>query len=243
MLGRIVFNNASGLEQPAWNPASGRFYISVPSTGANPGGEIAEIDVTSLTISRVLPLPECIPAGIVFGPGQNLFVGCSQDQILTYGTAFSPVIDVATGRIIANISGLSGIDQVAYDPAAMLYYASAYQNLAGGSKSGTPTPQLGIVDARSNTLLQTLTTDNVTAHSVAVDPKTNQVIVPLAKDGIAVYSPAANSTGGSQSGNGTATATQSGAAKQTNTGRANRPAACLSGIAAVASFLLAMCAV
>ncbi|KAF7172823.1 hypothetical protein CNMCM5623_004952 [Aspergillus felis] len=185
--GKIVFNNADGLEQPAFNSVNGRFYVSVPSTDANPGGEIAELDVAAMNITKVIPVTECVPAGIVFGPNQNLFVGCSQDQILTYGVAYSLVLDISNGKVIGNISGVAGIDQVAYDPSVLLYYASAYQNLAGANKSGSPMPQLAIVDAKTNTLLQTLKTDNVTAHSVAVDPVTNQVVVPLSKAGIEVY--------------------------------------------------------
>jgi hypothetical protein len=199
VLGKVMFtNNASGLEQPAWNSVNDKFYISVPSTNTNPGGEIDEIDVTTFSITKVYPLTDCIPAGIVFGPSQQLFVGCSQSQILDYNTAFSLVLDITTGKTIANISGLTGIDQVAYDPKAQYYYASAYQNLANGSKTGAPTPQLGIIDAKSNSLIQTITTDNVTAHSVAVDNATNQLFVPIAKQGILVYNlTASNSSGGS----------------------------------------------
>jgi hypothetical protein len=199
VLGKVMFtNNASGLEQPAWNSVNDKFYISVPSTDTNPGGEIDEIDVTTFNITKVYPLTDCIPAGIVFGPSQHLFVGCSQDQILSYNTAFSLVLDITTGMTIANISGLTGIDQVTYDPNAQYYYASAYQNLANGSKTGAPTPQLGVIDAKSNMLIQTITTDNVTAHSVAVNNATNQLFVPISKQGIVVYNlTASNSSGGS----------------------------------------------
>lgn len=187
VLGRIQFPGADDLEQPIYNPANGRFYVSVPNTDANPGGEIAELDLSAMNISRVIPLPSCNPAGIVLGPNQNVFVGCSQDQILNYGVAFSVVVNISTGDVVANISGLSGIDQVAYDSNAMLYFASAYQNLAGGTKSGDPTPQLGIIDAKTNTLIQTLATDNATAHSVAVDSQSNKLLVPVSKFGIEVY--------------------------------------------------------
>ncbi|KAF7116331.1 hypothetical protein CNMCM5793_004497 [Aspergillus hiratsukae] len=217
--GKIVFNNATGLEQPAFNSVNGKFYVSVPSTGANPGGEIAELDVSAMDITKVIPLTECVPAGIAFGPNQNLFVGCSQDQILTYGVAYSLVLDISTGKVIGNISGLAGIDQVAYDPSILFYYASAYQNLAGANKSGSPMPQLAIVDARTNTLLQTLTTDNVTAHSVAVDPVTNQVVVPLSKAGIEVYNLSMANT---SSANSSATASSSVPA-QTGAGAISQP--------------------
>jgi hypothetical protein len=185
--GHIIFNNASGLEQPAFNSHTKRFYISVPSTDEYPGGAIAVLDESNKAVSQWIVLDSCNPAGIVFGPEYNLFVGCSSDQILTFNLAYSLVIDVRTSRIVGNITGLSGIDQVAYNPNANLYYATAYQNQAGGSANGAPTPQLGIVDARRNTLVQTITTDNATAHSVGVDPQTNKLIIPIKKAGIEVY--------------------------------------------------------
>ncbi|KAJ5166999.1 cytochrome cd1-nitrite reductase-like C-terminal heme d1 [Penicillium canariense] len=214
VLGSIAFKNASGLEQPAWNPTNGKFYVSVPSTDANPGGEIAEIDVSAMAIAKVTPLSECVPAGIVFGPQENLFVACSQDQILTYGTAFSQVLDMSTGKVLANISGIAGVDQVAYNPTTMLYYASAYQNLAGGSKTGAPSPEVGIIDAKTYTLIQTLKTDNVTAHSVAIDTSSNQMVIPLTHSGIALYSlSTANATSGNTSSTATATHASSSATK------------------------------
>lgn len=209
VLGKVTFYNASGLEQPVFNQVSGKFYVSVPSTDANMGGEIAEIDVVNLKLGDVLPLSECIPAGIVFGADQNLFISCSQDQIKTYGIAFSQVMDISTGKIIANISGIAGADQVAYDPNAKLYFASAYQNQVGGKKDGAPMPQLAVINATSNTLIQTWATDSKLAHSVAVDSKTNQVVVPLVKSGITIY----NLT--SASSNSTSTSTSSGSSTST----------------------------
>lgn len=199
--GKISFQNATELEQPVFNEVTRQFYVAVPSTGANPGGEIASIDVSALNISRTLPLDDCVPAGIVFGPGQNLFVSCSQDQIIDYNVAYSQVLDVASGRVLANISGVAGSDQVAYDPNAKLYFASAYQNLVGAKKDGAPMPQLAVIDATSNTLIQTWATDSKLAHSVAVDYKTNQVVVPLLKSGITVY----NLTAASSSSNSSST--------------------------------------
>ncbi|GAB5588218.1 hypothetical protein Unana1_03118 [Umbelopsis nana] len=210
--GYVTFNNASGLEQPAWNTVDKNFYISVPSTGANPGGEVAIIDVNAFNITKVLPLPQCVPAGIVFGSNQHLFIGCSQQQILSYNISNSLVMDVTTGSIIANISGVSGVDQATYDSNAGYYYAAAYQNLAGGSSTGTPQPQLAVIDAKINKLLQTITTDNATAHSVAVDSTTNNVVVPTVKDGIIVYD-LTNSTANSTSGSGPGTSANSGVSK------------------------------
>jgi hypothetical protein len=70
-----------------------------------------------------------------------------------YAFAFSQVMDVSTGKVMANISGVAGSDQVAYDPNAKLYFASVYQNQVGGKKDGAPMPERA--DATSNTLMQT----------------------------------------------------------------------------------------
>jgi hypothetical protein len=203
VIGRIMFPNVTELEQPAFNPADGLFYISVPSSGHNPGGSICTLDIAALSIAHTYPIPDCVPAGIVFGPKNHLFIGCSQSQITDYGYASSYIMDVSTGKVISNISGIAGIDQVTYDPTANLFYGSAYQNLGTG---GTPLPQMAIVNASSGTLVQTLTTDNVTAHSVAVDGTTGVMLVPIQSRGIVAYSLKAGGAGNESSpGNGTTT--------------------------------------
>jgi hypothetical protein len=210
VLGRIMFPNVTELEQPAFNPADGLFYISVPSSGENPGGSICTLDIATFSIAHTYPLPNCVPAGIVFGPKNHLFIGCSESQITDYGYAASYIMDVTTGNVISNISGLAGIDQVAYDPAANLFYGSAYQNLGTGK---TPLPQIAVVNASSGTLVQTLTTDNVTAHSVAVDGATGLMLVPIKTQGIVAYDLKVGVMGGGSSpANGTTT---SGAVKGT----------------------------
>jgi DNA-binding beta-propeller fold protein YncE len=187
VLGKVMFPNVTELEQPVWNSASGLFYISVPSSGAFKGGFLSTLNIANMSIKATYGLPDCIPAGIVFGPNQHLFVGCSQEQILEFGYAASYVVNGADGSVIANISGLGGVDKVTYDPTANLYYASAYQMLANGSRTGNPMPVMGIVNASSNRLVQTIKTDNATAHSVAVDIKTGAMMVPIKAKGIQIF--------------------------------------------------------
>lgn len=180
-----MFPNVTDLEQPAFNPADRLFYVSVLSSGRNPGGSICTLDIAALSIACTYPLPDCVPAGIVFWPKNHLFIGCSESQITDYGYSASYIMAVSTGNVILNISGLTGIDQVAYDSAANLFYASAYQNLG---TADTPLPQIAVVNASSGTLIQTLPTDNVTAHSVAVDGRTGLMLVPIKNQGIVAYS-------------------------------------------------------
>ena len=213
--GYITFDEASSLEQPAWNSVNKQFYISIPSTKTNPGGAVAVIDVNGFNISKMLPLPQCIPAGIVFGPQQNLFVGCSQNQIMAHNMSYSLVMNVTTGDIVANISGVSGVDQVTYDSHAGCYYASAYRNLAGGISTGAPLPQLAVINASTNQLFQAIKTDNVTACSVAVDPITKDFVVPVYQTGFVVYSLTNTTSGNSTNGNSTTSASSTSGVNET----------------------------
>jgi hypothetical protein len=189
VVGDIFFPNATlGLEQPAFNSISKTFYLSIPQATNLLGGGVAELDVKRLAVTRFIPIPSCIPAGIVFGPGNNLFIGCTNTQVQLFGVGFSMVIDVVSGRVLSTIPGLWGIDQVAYNPTAQLYFAAAHTRLSSDTTLlGTPNPALGVVDAQTNVQVQLIPSDTITAHSCAVDPVTNQLVQPLAHLGIVVY--------------------------------------------------------
>lgn len=185
---KVSFDNATnGIEQPVWNPADGLIYVSVPESNANPGGEIDVIETTNFTTMKILPVTNCSSHGIVFGPSNQLLLGCSQDAILANSVGHTLVANVTTGKTVETIDGIGGADQVAYNPALNYYYVAAYQYQVNGEATGAADPKVGIIDAATGTLLQTLKTDNVTAHSVAVDPKTNKMMIPLAGKGIAIY--------------------------------------------------------
>jgi DNA-binding beta-propeller fold protein YncE len=103
--------------------------------------------------------------------------------------------------VVRNISGVSGVGQAIYDPSANLYYTAAYRDLAitageigAGEQRYTPTLQVAIINARTNSLIQSIQTRNITSHAVAVDPKTKQMVIPIKKQGIAVYNVDKNST-------------------------------------------------
>jgi hypothetical protein len=71
-----------------------------------------------------------------------------------------------------------------------------------------PVPQLGVVSAPTNSLLQTFETDNSTAHVVAVDNANGNIYVPIHAQGIVVYALAYNGTNGTVSASGSATSTK-----------------------------------
>src|SRR5262249_14173426 len=119
---------------------------------------------------------------------------CSQ-AFDTLGNAWSPsdpntavpisvIMDARTGLIDANVIGVSGNDEVWFNPGDGRYYLAARANPTG--------PVLGVIDADSQTLVQLVPPTSAapnppappplpsgTAHSVAVDPRNNHALVPL----------------------------------------------------------------
>jgi len=114
-------------------------------------------------------------------------------------------VSLSPGSILATIPNLTGIDQVAYNAYTNLYYLSASAYLLD---DGTSAGFLGIVDASTRQLVQSIATDNTTAHSVASDPKTGELLVPVQDVGIVAYKYIGNaSTAAGSGGNATATGT------------------------------------
>jgi hypothetical protein len=164
-------NATDGIEQPAYDPVTNRFYVSVPQVnGTGPGG-VAQLDaaghVTNFFDLALLGLGAggvCGPTGLASGGG-SLMVGCGNgsQSVILHPTAG------ANGSITI-IPGVGGEDEVWYDPVTKRYFLSARNNPGG--------PVLGIVDALSGALLQKLAT-TPGDHSVAVDPISGKVFVPF----------------------------------------------------------------
>ena len=98
-----------GIEQPVWDPIAQKFYLSIPSTVANPNGEVDELSATTFKITRVFPTTCSGPAGLALLPGERLMTSC--------GT----VLDARSGRVLANVTNpfdgtpVSG-DEIWYNP-------------------------------------------------------------------------------------------------------------------------------
>ena len=150
----------NGLEQPVWDPASKKYYLSVPTVGPGTTGAIAQIDPVTFAV-KLMPI-DVNPAGLALGPNGHLLVGASN-------AGKSLIIDTS-GHLIANIPQVSGNDEVWYNPGDNHYYLAARDNPTG--------PVLGIVDAGTNTFIQNVATD-FNAHSVAADAFNNEIFVPL----------------------------------------------------------------
>jgi hypothetical protein len=205
---KVSFPNATnGIEKPFWNPADGSVYVSVPESNANSGGEIDVIETHTFTTTRIIPVTNCSQHGIVFGPKPQLLLGCSQDAILADSVGYTLIIDFTTGNTIYTVNGIGGSDGVTYNPTLNLYYVAAYQDQVGGSATGAPDPMVGIIDAATGTLIQTIKSDNKTAQTVAVDPQTNKLIFPISANGISIFDVVSGTTTGNMSTTGGATKT------------------------------------
>jgi hypothetical protein len=200
----------NGAEQPVWDPGTHKFYLSIPEIGC-PGGHktppdkpcgggfpvggVVRIDPHSTgAVDVTFPVSLCQPAGLTRGPRQDLLLGCSQ-AFDTVGQAWSAsdansakpisvIMDARTGSVDKSIEGVSGNDEVWFNPGDDRYYLAARANPTG--------PVLGVIDADRQTLVQLVPTINTagvttstppipagTSHSVAVDPVNNHALVPL----------------------------------------------------------------
>jgi hypothetical protein len=195
--GSVSFTDATnGAEQPQWHPGTGRFYISIPQIGPNvQDGAVKRINANG-TIEATYPVKNCQPAGLTVGPNGDLLVGCS----VAFNEAGAPwtrdptgaasaakpesvIIDARNGSIDRRVLGVSGNDEVWYNPGDNRYYLAA-RSQPGGPTVATDSfsPVLGIIDAKTMTLDQVVPTVNQapgSAHSVAVDPHNNHALVPL----------------------------------------------------------------
>jgi DNA-binding beta-propeller fold protein YncE len=115
----------------------------------------------------------CTPYGLAFGPNQQLLVGCGKEK-----DARSIILDTKTGQVIATLTQVGGSDQVWFNSGDNRYYLAARYNPGGAV--------LGIIDARSNTWVENVPSVKG-AKSLAVDPMTNRVFMPLPQKGVGVF--------------------------------------------------------
>ena len=177
-----------GLEQCVYDHASHSFLINNDGNTTNhPDGEVNVFTAASVVahapvISNSFATAGCGPTGLALGPNNDLLVGC-------IGVPGSPqislILDRNTGAVLATVP-FGGEDAVAYDPTSNKYFLAALFHQTSGIaiNPGDPTApasssSLGVIDAGSRKLIASLPTGNG-AHSVSVDPVTQQVFVPHA---------------------------------------------------------------
>ena len=170
----------AGLGGNAFNPNTGHFLQANGS--ASPCdltiGTIDDIDPrlgnpNGPAVVNSFPMPNCMPTGIVQGPGNQFLVGCADHD----GETFPPneyVINGTTGQILATITQVGGVDEIWYNPGDNRYYLAA-RDMPNG-------PVMGVIDAATNLWLVNVPTGS-NSHSISVDALTNHAWVPLQSGG------------------------------------------------------------
>jgi hypothetical protein len=169
---------AGGMEQPAWDPKTGTFFVSIPqlSTGGatDPGG-VAEINTSGTVLRTIsfatLGIASCSPTGLAVGGSGNLMVGCGN-----VGAAAVMLNPAGAGSIVKTFAGLGGTDELWYDPVTHAFYVT-------GNDGTNTTRFFDIVtdDGAASTISQSVGLPETTsAHSITVDPFNGDVFVALA---------------------------------------------------------------
>lgn len=166
---------AGGMEQPAWDPNTGTFFVSIPALAGtgNPGG-VAEISTTGVVLRTIdfgtMGITSCSPAGLAVGGSGNLMVGCS-----AVGSA-AILLNPTTGKIVKTFAGVGGTDELWYDPATKKFYVT-------GNDGSNSTRFFDVItDADLASIIADVVNLPVTtsAHSITVDPADGDVFVALA---------------------------------------------------------------
>jgi len=165
--------STGGIEQPAYDPKTGRFLVSVPASTQHPNGEVLVINPHTMAAEKAYDTTDpltgsaCRPNGLALGPSFQAILGCSSaggPQLVTL------IIDVRTGNVIKTITQVGGSDEVWYNPGDNHYYTASSNFTSTGLAGGAANPVVGIIDAGSGKAgpewIQNIST-GASSHSVA----------------------------------------------------------------------------
>src|SRR6516165_10675983 len=183
-LGEIAVAGTGAL---AFNPLHGTFYVenlsctvsTLTTQSSVAVGCIDEVDPGIGTthgpiVTNVVPVYNCMPAGLVQGPGHDFLVGCGGHD----GVQFPPLLIIFDGTCTSSAACLAseikidqsgGTDEVWYNPGDNRYY-TAGRDMPNG-------PIMRVVDAGTRTWLVNVSTGS-NSHSITVNQFTNQIFVP-----------------------------------------------------------------
>jgi hypothetical protein len=188
---KLVFDTAHGVnatngaEQPAWDPGTQRFYVSIPSisgTTTTPGtvGGLARINPLTATVDGLFSVPFCSPAGLSLNPtNQTFLMGCGT----VFDTALAPwfgadtnsanpsQVIIDTNGVFVFVNGIGSSDEVWYNSGDNHWYTGSqttpYSPHAVASTGGalSTTDQgaalLGVIDGTTQLLDQIVPTFDV----------------------------------------------------------------------------------
>ncbi|HKX09453.1 MAG TPA: hypothetical protein VJN67_14735 [Stellaceae bacterium] len=171
VIGKVTFEKATdGAEQPAYNPADGKFYVAIPELDKDAKkNAVAVIDPKTAKLVKMINVQNCHPNGLAFGPGGNFALGCTANGKEGM-PAIITVMNYKTGKVVKEVANIGAADMVAYNPKTGQYYT--------GSRGMPEGPVLGIIDAKANALVDKVAIKGGNPHSVDVDHTNNHVFVP-----------------------------------------------------------------
>jgi hypothetical protein len=193
--------NGGGMEQPAWDPNTGTFFVSIPQlAGANNPGGVSEIDTSGNVLRTIdfgtLGITSCSPTGLAVATSGTLMVGCGNAS--STGASAILLNPAGAGSIVKTVAGLAGTDELWFDPTTNAFYVTG--------NNGSNSTRFFDVVTDGGIITQTVNLPTTpSAHSITVDPLNGNVFVPLAGNAtvnpcpvtqanpgcIAVYSPVA----------------------------------------------------
>ncbi len=165
-----------GMEQPAWDPKTGTFFVTIPAlAGTNNPGGVSEISTAGVVLRTIdfgtLGITSCAPTGLAVGASGNLMVGCGN-----VGAAAIVLNPAGAGSIVKTFPGVGGTDELWYDPTTNKFYVTG--------NNGTNATRFFVLvtdDALGGIITQTVMLPVTTsAHSITVDPFNGDVFVALA---------------------------------------------------------------
>ncbi len=165
-----------GMEQPAWDPITQTFFVSIPQlAGTNNPGGVSEISTAGVVLRTIdfatLGITSCSPTGLAVGASGDLMVGCGN-----VGAAAILLNPAGAGSIVRTFAGLGGTDELWYDPALGDFFVT-------GNNGTNDTRFFDVVTdaALGGIITQTVNLPTTaSAHSITVDPFSGDVFVPLA---------------------------------------------------------------
>jgi hypothetical protein len=187
------------IEQPAWDPKTKRFYVSIPTIANNPMGcDLTGVHAPSCSGGMLVIDPANLPPPVllkgvvtaVYGPfdpatntgvvslnecGPNGSTVGSNDNLLlgctpgNQASNTSTLVINAKTKHFANIGGITGSDEVFFNAGDKRYYTASSADPTGAV--------MGVINAETNLLIETIPQSSG-SHSIAADSKRNRIYVP-----------------------------------------------------------------
>jgi hypothetical protein len=164
---------ANGIEQCVFEPSDGKFYLNIPATGptgASPGVTVRISGEFPFKVEKVFDFAKPPLASTGCGGAAGLAAGPDHQLGLACGGANALIIDSRTGVPVPGgvITGEGGADEVWYNPGNNHYFFARSTPAKLGVEDAGPPPS---ADPDAGTAAG--------SHSVAADPRRNQVYVPI----------------------------------------------------------------